>query len=44
MSEKILVIEDFTVRGTDDMHVFDILKQEMILLNFSCKWKKMVRM
>lgn len=28
MSEKILVIEDFTVRGTDDMHVFDKLKEK----------------
>ena len=30
MSEKILVIEDFTVRGTDDMHVFDKLELKYI--------------
>lgn len=28
MSEKILVIEDYTVRGTEDMHVFDKLKEK----------------
>lgn len=28
MSKKVLVMEDFTVRGTDDMHVYDVLKEK----------------
>lgn len=28
MSKKILILEDYTVRGTDNMHVFDALKKK----------------